>query len=106
MKNTIMPRTVKLIGRIMKPFVDEGIIPVSEEQEILRNLKHLASRGELSPTIVPKLLTREEAANMLAISVPNFKKQEREGAFPFCKKLVGSSPRYRNTDIIDFIMAD
>ena len=56
------------------------------------------------PVVVPKLVTTEEAANMLGISVANFKKQEPY--LPFKRKYVGHGIRYRNTDIIRFILSD
>ena len=38
MRNSMLrPKTVKLIGRIMKPLVDEGVILVSEEQIVSVN---------------------------------------------------------------------
>ena len=42
---------------------------------------------------------------MLGISHSNFKKLEAEGAFPFKRKMVGSAVRYRNTDVIDYIIS-
>jgi len=103
---TLRQRTVKLIGRIIKPLVDEGLIFVSEEQKIISNLKHLANKGELMPVIIPKLIDQKESAEMLGLGYSNFKKLERENAFPFSRRMVGSSVRYRNTDIIEYIMAD
>ncbi len=99
-------RTVKLLARLMKPLVEEGVILVSEEQSIHANLKHLASRGELLPAIVPKLVDQREAAEMLGLGYSNFKKLEKENAFPFSRRMVGSAVRYRNVDIVEYIMAD
>ena len=42
---------------------------------------------------------------MLGISHSNFKKLEAEGTFPFKRKMVGSAVRYRNTDVIDYIVS-
>ncbi len=103
---TLRRRTVKLITRIIKPLVDEGLIFVSEEQTIIANLKHLANKGELMPVILPKLINQKEAAEMLGLGYSNFKKLEKENVFPFSRRMVGSSVRYRNTDIIEYIMAD
>ena len=99
-------KTVKLITRIMKPLVEEGIILVSEEQIVNANLKHLANKGRLMPAVVPKLIKQREAAEMLGLGYSNFKKLEKEKAFPFHRRMVGSSVRYRNTDIIEYIMVD
>jgi predicted DNA-binding transcriptional regulator AlpA len=90
----------------MRPLVDEGIILVSEEQAINSNLKHLSAKGTLMPSITPKLIDQKEAAEMLGLGFSNFKKLEKEGAFPFTRKMVGSAVRYRNTDIVKYIMAE
>jgi len=107
MQNSILrPKTVKLIGRIMKPLVDEGVILVSEEQIVSANLRNLANKGRLMPIVVPKLINQREAAEMLGLGYSNFKKLEKEKAFPFNRRMVGSSVRYRNIDIVEYIMAD
>ena len=46
----------------------------------------------------------KEAADMLGISLASFKNLEAE--FPFKRKLVGHSVRFRNTDIIRYIVAN
>ena len=56
------------------------------------------------PDVVPRLITMEEAAQMLGISLANFKKQEPY--LPFKRKYVGHGVRYRNTDVIRFILSD
>jgi predicted DNA-binding transcriptional regulator AlpA len=43
---------------------------------------------------------------MLGLGYSNFKKLEKEDAFPFHRRMVGSSVRYRNIDIVEYIMAD
>ena len=107
MQNSILrPRTVKLISRIMKPLVDEGVILVSEEQFVSANLKNLANKGRLMPALVPKLIKQREAAEMLGLGYSNFKKLEKEKAFPFNRRMVGSSVRYRNIDIVEYIMTE
>ena len=68
-------------------------------------VEHLAERGENLPAIIPKLVDQEEAASMLGVGLSNFKKLEREGAFSFKRKMVGTSVRYRNTDVISYILA-
>ena len=107
MQNSILrPRTVKLISRIMKPLVDEGVILVSEEQFVSANLKNLANKGRLMPVVVPKLINQREVAEMLGLGYSNFKKLEKEKAFPFNRRMVGSSVRYRNIDIVEYIMTE
>ena len=70
----IRPKTVKLLSRFIMPLTDEGLITVSEKNEIIANLKHLASRGNLMPQVTPKLIDQREAATMLGVSLSNFKK--------------------------------
>ena len=100
----IRPKTVKLIARLIRPLTEENLIYVSEEKEIIINLKHLAEKGELMPTITPKLIDMREAAEMLGLGLSNFKKIEKEGAFPFKRRMLGSSVRYLNVSIIEYII--
>ena len=53
----------------------------------------------------PKLLKPQEAAQMLGVSYSQFRNLERDGNFPFQRKMVGTSVRYFNTDIIKYILA-
>jgi len=101
---TIRPRTVSLLSKLIRPLIDEGIITVSEGTEITANLRHLATKGTLLPQFPPKLLTQSEAADMLNIGLSNFKKMERDNAFPFRRKMVGSSVRFLNLAVLRFIM--
>lgn len=103
MPTQIRPKTVKLINRILGPWFDEGIVTAQEKNEIIRQLNHLAQKGELAPTIEPRLLKKEEASEMLGISLAQFKKMERDGTLPLTRKMVGSSVRFRNTDILAWI---
>ena len=105
MNTNIRPQTVRLIKRILTPLMEEGLIPVLELNEIIGNLKHISEKGELLPAVMPKLIDQEESASMLGVGLSNFKKLEREGAFSFKRKMVGTSVRYRNTDVINFILA-
>ena len=43
------------------------------------------------------------AISMLGIGLSLFKKCEREGRFPFKRKMVGTCVKYRNTDLVDYI---
>jgi hypothetical protein len=104
--NSIRPRTVKLLAKFIKPLTEEGIVSKMEEIEILSNLKQLAEKGSLKPAIAPKLIHQKEAAEMLGIGLSNFKKLETEGVFIFKRRMIGSAVRYRNTDIINFIMSE
>ena len=100
----IRNQTVNLISKILHPLTESNLIPFPEYREIIAQLRSLANKGDPLPIVVPKLLRMEEAAEMLGISLANFKKQEQY--FPFKRKYVGHGIRYRNTDIIRFILAD
>ena len=103
-KCLIRNQTVTLIGKILHPLTESNLIPFPEYREIVAQLRHLANKGEPMPDVVPKLITMDEAAQMLGISLANFKKQEPY--LPFKRKYVGHGIRYRNTDIIRFILSD
>lgn len=104
--NQIRSRTVSLISKILKPWVDEGVVTVAESREIISNLRHLAQRGTIVPVTEPRLLTQDEAAAMLGIGKSNFKRMESEGKLPIPRRMLGSSVRYKNIDVIKFILAD
>ena len=102
----LRPQTARLVCRLASELLDSGTITGEEYNIISRNLHALAKTGELAPAIVPKLLTQQEVAEMLAIAGSQFRKLEKEGIFPFRRKLVGNKTvRYRNTDIYDYINA-
>jgi len=102
--HVIRNQTVTLIGKILHPLTESNLIPFPEYREIIAQLRHLANQGEPIPVVVPKLITMDEAATMLGISLANFKKQEPY--LPFKRKYVGHGIRYRNTDVIRFILSD
>ena len=105
-RSAITANTVRLVTRILYPWKAEGVLFKDAYDEIIVNLKHLAEKGSLVPCVVPKLVNQREAADMLSISLANFKKMERAGLFPFRRKMVGASVRYRNLDIVKFILTD
>ena len=102
----ITMNTVRYFKRIMRPLAEDGIIPLPEYNEAISQLTSLAEHGCRKPAILPKLVDQRQAAEMLGIGLSNFKKIEASGAFPFKRKMVGSSVRYRNTDIYDYICSD
>jgi len=106
MKTVIRPRTVKLISKFLCPLTAEGLITVPEQREILADLRHLADSGTLMPIIAPKLINQKEVAEMLGVRYSNFKMLEKGGAFPFRRKMVGSAVRYRNLDVLKFVMSE
>ena len=90
----------------MRPIAEEGIIPLSEYNEAISQLASLAEHGNQKPVIIPRLVDMKEAAEILGIGLSNFKKLESENAFPFKRKMVGSSVRYRNTDLYEYLTMD
>ena len=101
----ISMQTVRYFKRIMRPIAEDGIIPLPEYNEAISQLTSLAEHGIPRSAVIPKLLDQQEVAEMLGSSHSNFKKLEAEGAFPFKRKMVGSAVRYRNTDVIDYIIS-
>ena len=100
----LRPQTTRLVCRLASVLLDSGTITVEEYNIISKNLHALAKTGELAPAITPRLLTPQEAAEILAISYSQFRNLEREGVFPFHRKCVGNKTvRYRNIDIFDYV---
>lgn len=71
----------------------------------ISQLVSLAEHGKPKPVIIPRLVDMKEAATILGIGLSNFKRLEAGGAFPFQRKMVGSSVRYRNTDLYEFLLS-
>lgn len=97
--------TVKLIGHILQPISETGTITYPELNEIMSNLRNLAQKGELLPDVIPKLIDQRDAAQMQGISFAHFRNLEREGFFPFKRRMVGTAVRYYNTDIQKYILS-
>ena len=103
--NCIRPVTARLVARLLAPLIDSGTVTPTEFDAITICLKNL-SHAKAPPTPL-KLLTGQEAAEMLGISFSQFRALEKEGAFPFKRKMVGNKTvRYRNLDIIRYMMSD
>jgi len=102
----IRVKTIKLLSRFLKILSDEDLLTVPEKNEIIAQLKNLAEKGEQLPKVIPRLIDQREASAMLGIGFSNFKKIEKSGAFTFKRRMIGSAIRYRNVDIIKYIMAD
>ena len=100
---SISMETVRMFRRIMRPIAETGIIPLAEYNECISQLTSLAEHGNLKPIITPRLIDQKSAAELLGIGLSNFKRLEADGAFSFKRKMVGSSVRYRNTDVINYI---
>ena len=102
----LRPKTVTLISTLIQPWIKEGIISQIEANYVISNLKSLVKRNELQSIIHPKLLTQQDVSDMLSLGLSNFKKLEKDGVFPFKRKMIGGSVRYYNLDVIDFVKAD
>ena len=98
MSYPIRHQTAKLIGKLLHPLTESNLIPVPEYREIIAQLKYLADHGTLLPTVIPKLVDQAEAAEILGISLANFKRLEREGFFPHRK---GFDVPKRNREFIE-----
>ena len=103
---SISMETVRMFRRIMRPIAETGIIPLAEYNEAISQLTSLAEHGKLKPVIIPRLVDMKEASEILGIGLSNFKKLEGENAFPFKRKMVGTSVRYRNTDLYEFLLSE
>jgi hypothetical protein len=103
--NPVKLKTVKLIAKLLRPWVDESIISVPESRAVIAALRRLAERGDLIPVTQPKLLNQREVASALGLSLSSFKKQEREGNIRVPRKYIGTSLRYRSTDVMMFILS-
>ena len=101
----IRPATARLVTRLIAPLLDSGTVMPGEYDQISAAMKTL-SHAKAPPTTPLKLITGQEAAALLSISFSQFRALEKEGAFPFQRKMVGSKTvRYRNTDIIRYMLS-
>ena len=98
-------KTINLLSRIIKPFIEEGIIAQTEANTIIANLKNISKNGSPIKEIEPKLLSQKEVADMLGIGFSNFRKIEALGEFPFRRKSIHGSVRYLNLDVIEYMFA-
>lgn len=97
-------QTVQLACSLLAQLLDSGLVMAGELTIIRKNLTALAKTGELAPVIAPKLITPQEAAEMLSISYSQFRALEKEGAFPFRRRMIGGKTvRYLNTEILDYM---
>ena len=97
-------QTVRIVARILSPLMDCGAISNREYDVIVTNLSYIAKHGKPIPAIIPKLITAQEAAEMLSICYSQFRALEKEGAFPFKRRNVGNKTvRYKNTDILEYM---
>ena len=97
-------QTVRTIARMLSPLMDCGAISNKEYDTIVTNLSYVAKHGKPIPAIIPKLITAQEAAEMLSICYSQFRALEKEGVFPFKRRSVGNKTvRYKNTEIMEYM---
>ena len=98
-------QTVQVTCRLLAQLLAFGVVTAGELSVIRKNLTALAKTGELAPAVTPKLLTGPEAAEMLNVSYSQFRSLEREGAFPFRRRMIGGrTVRYLNREIIEYLL--
>ena len=100
----LRPCTVALVKRLLVPLMVYGVVTNRELQLITESLTHLAKHGTPQPAIQPKLITGQEAADLMSISYSQFREMERNHEFPFKRRSVGKrTVRFLNLDIMKFI---
>jgi len=98
------PATAKLVARLVAPLLDSGLVSNSEYDQLVAAIKALV-HSDATPVPV-RLISGQEAAEMLGISYSQFRALESEGSFPFQRRLVGSKTvRYRLADLVRYIEA-
>ena len=103
MQAEIRFQTVRLVKRVLSPWMEEGIISNPEYREIIHQLKHLSEKGRLAPEVPNRVIKRPELAEILGLSLSNLKKLEKEGHINIPILRVGRSIRYRLHDAFRFI---
>ncbi len=85
--------------------MDCGTISNGEYGSIVTALKSLVKNPSKEPSL--KLISPQEAAELLGISYSQLRTLEKENAFPFSRKMVGNKTvRYRNVDIYRYMMSN
>ena len=110
MQNTVIRKTVvKIILALIRTLIEPGVLTESEYSVIAKNLNHLAKNGELAPAVPHKLITPQEASELLGISYSQFRQLEKEGAFEghFKRRMVGNKTvRYYLPDIVAYMQME
>ena len=106
MPSRITQATANLIAGHLRLWRQHGLISADEKDTIIANIRHLQKQGTILQDIPPRLITMEDVAEMLNISVGMFKKSEKNGEFPFRRRMIGTSVRYLNLDVIRYMLND
>ena len=104
--NILRPQTARLTCRLLVPLLDSGLVTADEYSLIKRNLDALAKTGELAPAVPLRLITPQEAAELLNISYSQFRQLESEKKFDkyFKRRMVGDrTVRYYLPDIVKYM---
>ena len=105
MKLSLRPATAKLVVRIIAPLIDSGLVTVTEYQTISASLNHIAKHGSPIPAVPPKLITPQEAAEMLGLSYSGFRLIESK--LPIKRRHLGNKTvRYYLPEIVEIIESD
>jgi predicted DNA-binding transcriptional regulator AlpA len=99
----ISVRTVKLIKRVLLPWMQEDVISNSEYWEVIRQLKNLSEKGMVAPVTPNRLIDRKELCSILGLSLSNLKRLEKNGGVNIPIIRLGSTLRYRLHDVLRFI---
>ena len=102
----LRPQIAHLACNLLAQLISFGLVYPEEYAIIKRNLNHLAKNGELAPAVPHKLITPQEASELLGISYSQFRQLEKEGAFEghFKRKMVGNKTvRYYLPDIVAYM---
>lgn len=104
-KPQLRPQTVRLVCRLLAVLLDSGTVSSGEYDFVRKHLIALSKTGEIAPVIHPKLIKGQEAAAMLNVSYSQFRQLEKEGAFPFKRRMVGNKTvRFLNRDLVDYML--
>ena len=101
----LRPATARLVYRLLVPLLDSGLVTVAELKAIRISLSALSKTDNFSSLVAPRFIRPQEAAEMLSISYSQFRTLEREGAFPFKRRVIGGKTvRYLNVEVLDYMM--
>ena len=106
MAQRITQLTANLIAGHLRLWRQHGLISSDEMESLIANIRQLQKNGTMLQEIPPRLISMEEAAELLGISLGMFKKSEKNGEFPFHRRQIGTSVRFLNLDVIRFMLND
>ena len=103
-RRPIRPATARLTARLLAPLLDSGLV-TADELAAIRNALTALTKADPTPPVAPKLIRPQEAAELLSVSYSQFRALEKEGAFPFKRRMVGNKTvRYLNVEVISYMI--